>query len=178
MIGVSTRTVLRWEQNTNKPGPEEAKKLASIIGITVDELMSDEDDITENLSEGAKTSVLENISDSVDNLVTAQEAINESLVITQRKDDRRHEELIGELKSQNELLLSKVETYEKRIENNKEILRYKKIQTIVIIVTCIIILGILIGTWIYWRNYGFGGDALKGSDEMGTPSYFQIDDDK
>ena len=41
MVGVSSRTVMRWEQNTNKPGPEEAKKIAALLGITVEELMSD-----------------------------------------------------------------------------------------------------------------------------------------
>jgi len=178
LFGVSARTVLRWEQNTNKPSPEEAQRVASIIGITVEELLSDEDDVTEHISDETKQSVLDRLSDSVDNLVTGQETINETLVSNQGKDDKRQEEIIGELRKQNELILSEMATYRESFDSRESELRHRRIRTVIIVVTCLIVLTLVICTWIYWMNYGFVGKDKEGSAEMGTPSYYEIDDDQ
>ncbi len=178
LFGVSARTVLRWEQNTNKPSPEEAQRVASIIGITVEELLSDEDDVTEHISDETKRSVLDRLSDSVDNLVTGQETINETLVSNQGKDDKRQEEIIGELRKQNELILSEMATYRESFDSRESELRHRRIRTVIIVVTCLIVLTLVICTWIYWMNNGFVGKDKEGPAEMGTPSYYEIDDDQ
>jgi len=178
MVGVSSRTVMRWEQNTNKPSSEEAKKIAALLGITVEELMSDEFVPEEFESNDTEQDVLDRISDGVDNLVTGQETINDVLSLSQEKDDKRHEELIGEIKSQNEAIKSTFQTYEKSLDTSKTELRHKRIRTIIVAVTCLVILALLFFTWFYWWNYGLHGQLIDDSPTMGTPSYFEIDDGK
>lgn len=176
MVGVSSRTVMRWEQNTNKPGSEEAKKIAALLGITVEELMSDEFVPEEFESDDTEQDVLDRISDGVDNLVTGQETINDVLSLSQEKDDKRHEELIGEIKNQNEAIKSTFQTYEKSLDTSKSELRHKRIRTIIVAVTCFVILIIVIATWLIWLNFGFTGKGFEGPAEMGTPSNYEIDD--
>ena len=176
MVGVSSRTVMRWEQNTNRPGSEEAKKIAALLGITVEELMSDEFVPEEFESNDTEQDVLDRLSDGVDNLVTGQETINDVLSLSQEKDDKRHEELIGEIKSQNEAIKSTFQTYEKSLDTSKSELRHKRIRTIIVAVTCLVILALLFLTWFYWWNYGLHGQLIDDSPTMGTPSYFEIDD--
>lgn len=42
MIGVSQAAVCMWENGKNKPDWENAKKLAQIFGVTLDELLKDD----------------------------------------------------------------------------------------------------------------------------------------
>jgi len=160
-LGVNVRTVSRWELNNNKPSQEELEKMSVLFGITVNELLSDENNIEE-----PNQHVLNRLSDSVDNLVTGQENMNETITSNQ-------DELICELKRQNEELLSRIQAYEKALDNSKTELRHKRIRTIVNIATCIAIIGLLIFAWIYWINYG---PVHEGPIEMGTPSYSEVDD--
>ena len=75
---MTRRTVSRWEQNSSKPNGDELKRLATLLGVTEDEILSDEDDLIRP-SKDAGQNILGKISDSVDNLVTGQEIINERL---------------------------------------------------------------------------------------------------
>ena len=77
ILDVTRRTVSRWEQNSSKPNEAELKRLATLIGVTEDEILSDEDDLIRP-SKDAGQNILGKISDSVDNLVTGQEIINET----------------------------------------------------------------------------------------------------
>ena len=178
ILGVSARTVVRWEQNTTRPSPDEAQRIAAIIGVTADELVNDEDESENSLNNTTKQELLNRISDSVDNLVTGQETINSSLLSNRQEDDIRQDRLIRELKEQNEQLLLKIESYEKALDNNKFLIRHKRVQTSVIVITCIIILALVIAAWINWNNHGFDNKYAMGSIETGTPSYFVIDDEQ
>ena len=178
IVGVSTRTIVRWEQNETKPNPEEAERIAAIIGVTAEDLLSDTDNGEENITTDEKITVLDRISENVNNLVTGQETINESLSSNRDIYIQRQDELISELKSQNEDLLSRIQTYEKALDNGKAEERHRKIRTMVIIATCITIVGLLFVAWIYWINYGLNGVVLDGPIEMGTPSYSEVDDGK
>jgi len=159
-LGVNVRTVSRWELNNNKPSQEELEKMSVLFGITVNELLSDENNIEE-----PNQHVLNRLSDSVDNLVTGQENMNETITSNQ-------DELICELKRQNEELLSRIQAYEKALDNSKTELRHRRFRTIIIVVTCLVILALVFVSWFYWWN-----DGLKeGPVEMGTPSYSEVDD--
>ena len=174
IVGVSTRTIVRWEQNETKPNPEEAERIAAIIGVTAEDLLSDTDSGEEFITTDDKITVLDRISENVNNLVTGQETINESLSSYRDIYIQRQDELISELKSQNVDLMSRIQTYEKALDTSKSELRHKRIRTIAVVITCLIILIIAIFTWIYWLN-----DGLKeGPIEMGTPSYSEVDDGK
>ena len=61
--------------------------------------------------------------------------------------------------------VTQIESNQRSFENedNKSKLKHRRIRTVAIIVTCIIILAIVIGTWFYLMNYGFGGDIVEGS---------------
>ncbi len=174
IFGVSVRTIVRWEQNKTRPNQEEANKVAEIMGISVEELLSDRDEINDS----TKQSVLDKISDSVDNLVTGQETINESLLSNRQEDDIRQDKLIRELQEQNEQLIMRIESYEKTLDSNKAILRHKRIQTIVILVTCLIVIGLAVYAYVFWRNHGFNDEIIMGEAELGSASYFTIDDEE
>lgn len=167
-LGVNVRTVSRWEQNNNKPNQEEMEKISKLFGIPEDELLADELSDENNLEE-TNQNILNRLSDSVDNLVTGQENMNETITSNQ-------DQLICELKRQNEDLLSKIQSYEKSLDSNEMDKRHRKIRTIVIIVTCIVIVGLMIFAWIYWINNGLNGTVQDGPIEMGTPSYSEVDD--
>ncbi len=164
-LGVNVRTVSRWEQNNNKPNQEEMEKISKLFGIPEDELLVDELSDENNLEE-TNQNILNRLSDSVDNLVTGQENMNETITSNQ-------DQLICELKRQNEELLSRIQAYEKALDIDRSVLRHRRIRTIAIILTCIAIIGLLIIAWIYWINYG---PVHEGPIEMGTPSYSEVDD--
>ncbi len=68
ILGVSIRTVVRWEQDKSKPNPEDVKRIASLMGISEEELLNDSKDSGINLVRAKKQSTIEKISDGVDNL--------------------------------------------------------------------------------------------------------------
>ena len=43
LLGVTRRTISRWEQNSSKPNADELSKIAKYIGVTEEELLSDDD---------------------------------------------------------------------------------------------------------------------------------------
>jgi len=176
ILGVSMRSVARWEQNESKPHPDEMNKITKLLGITEDELLSEDDGDTESSAYKSKQDVLDRISDSVDNLVTGQETINESLSSNRDEYIRKQDEMIMELRSQNESLLSKIAAYEGKIDKAKADQRHKRIIVIIVAVTCFAILALVLGTWLYLRNHGVKDRYFEGSAEKGTPSYFEIDD--
>ena len=181
ILHVTRRTVSRWEQNSSKPNGDELTRLATLMGVTEDELLSDEDELS--VLSNNKQNVLDKISDSVDNLVTGQEAINESLT----NNDvyfKKQNKLIKELQDQNKLLLSKleeqsdlIETYKKALDLSKIEIRHKRIRTIIVAITCLIILALVLGTWCWVRNVGLGNhEFIEGSIVTSGPSYFDTDD--
>ena len=180
ILHVTRRTVSRWEQNSSKPNGDELTRLATLMGVTEDELLSDEDELS--VLSNNKQNVLDKISDSVDNLVTGQEAINESLT----NNDvyfKKQNKLIKELQDQNKLLLSKleeqsdlIETYKKALDLSKIEIRHKRIRTIIVAITCLIILALVLGTWCWVRNVGLGNhEFIQGSIVTSEPSYFDTD---
>ena len=180
ILHVTRRTVSRWEQNSSKPNGDELTRLATLMGVTEDELLSDEDELS--VLSNNKQNVLDKISDSVDNLVTGQEAINESLT----NNDvyfKKQNKLIKELQDQNKLLLSKleeqsdlIETYKKALDLSKIEIRHKRIRTIIVAITCLIILALVLGTWCWVRNVGLGNhEFIMGSIVTSEPSYFDTD---
>ena len=110
LLDVNVRTVSRWEQNTNRPNPEELGKIAKLIGISEEELFTDTTEDSDHYYD-YKHNILDRISDSVDNLVTGQENINGSLLSNRDEFIRKQDEVIKELKSQNETLLVQISSY-------------------------------------------------------------------
>lgn len=43
ILDVSVRTIARWEQNNTKPNSDELKRLATLLSVTEDEILSDTD---------------------------------------------------------------------------------------------------------------------------------------
>ncbi len=73
ILDVSVRTIARWEQNNTKPNSDELKRLATLLSVTEDEILSDKDTEINTSSEQSKQDLIAKISDSVDNLVSGQE---------------------------------------------------------------------------------------------------------
>ena len=141
ILGVTRRTVSRWEQNSSKPNEAELKRLATLLGVTEDEILSDEDDLI-SPSKDAGQNILGKISDSVDNLVTGQEIINERLANNRDEYIDKQSELINSLQDQNKQLLSKleeqsrlIESYKKAVDTSRIEIRHKRIRTAVLIFT-------------------------------------------
>ena len=76
ILGVSPRSIMRWEQNETTPNAEELEKITSLLGIPADDLMNDTEDKNFSQTNRKKQNTLEKISDGVDNLVTGQETLN------------------------------------------------------------------------------------------------------
>lgn len=170
ILDVTTRTVSRWEQNNNQPSPDELEKLAKLMGTTVEELNNDSAD-------DAKQNVLDKIFDGVDNLVSGQDSINESLLLNRDEYIKKQDEILAELRNQNDDLKSELSSYKKELDITKNEMRHKRRITVIVAVTCVLILALVFGTWLYWRNFGEGNGILVGFDQMGTPSYSENDDE-
>lgn len=152
ILGVSVRTVARWEQNNTKPSGEELKRVVTLIGITENELLSEEDD-KESLPSTNQT-YLERISDSVDNLVSGQESINNTLISGREEYHEKQEELIQELRKQNSDLMKKLEDNSAAYDLQKEMLRQRKIRNLIIFGFAVLLLVIIaISIW-YLFNFG------------------------
>ena len=157
-LGVTRRTISRWEQNKSKPNVDELSRIAKFIGVTEEELISEEDT-------PVSSTVLERISDGVDNLVSGQETINESIVSNHDEYSKKQDELIKELQAQNRQLLSKLDeqsetinSYKKALDLSIAELRHKKIRTAIVAVTCIFILLIVVITWLFIVNHGLSNE--------------------
>ena len=182
ILHVTRRTVSRWEQNSSKPNGDELTRLATLMGVTEDELLSDEDDLIRP-SKDAGQNILSKISDSVDNLVTGQEMINERLANNRDEYIDKQSELINSLQDQNKQLLSKleeqsrlIESYKKAVDISSIEIRHKRIRTIIVAITCLIILALVLGTWCWVRNVGLGNhEFIMGSIVTSEPSYFDTD---
>lgn len=152
ILGVSVRTIVRWEQNNSKPSGEELKRIVALIGITENELLSEEDD-KESLPSTNQT-YLERISDSVDNLVSGQDVINKTIVSGRIEYQEKQEELIQELRKQNSDLMKKLEDNSAAYSLQKDMLKQRKIRNLIILGFAILLLIIIaISIW-YLFNFG------------------------
>ena len=161
-LNVTTRTIVRWEQNKNTPNSSELKKIANLVGMTEEELVSEVEDVRINSFISNKVSILEKISDGVDNLIS--------------ENSQNHEELINSLKEQNRILLERLDEQAKAIDIDKTELIHKRIRTVVVCVTCVIVLIMVFVAWWYWINFGFGGEIVAGPVIEGEASYFEYYD--
>jgi transcriptional regulator with XRE-family HTH domain len=152
LLNVTSRTISRWEQNNNQPNPDELHKLAKLIGVSAEDLERD-NDVSVNDYESKQT-VLERIFDSVDNLVTGQESINESIVAEREEFRERQGELIQELRAQNSELMKKLEETKTTEELQREILRQKRIRNLILLLFGVIFL--LIISIFIWFTINFG----------------------
>lgn len=154
ILDVSVRTIARWEQNNTKPNSDELKRLATLLSVTEDEILSDTD--INISSEQSNQDLIAKISDSVDNLVSGQETINESLTSNRDEYIKRQNELIQELRNQNADLLERLENNNKTYNLQRELLRQKKIRNAILIgfaLTIIVIVIVFI-----WISISIGPD--------------------
>ena len=173
LLNVSAKSVGRWEQNKTKPSVDELKLLADIFGISEAELLRDDNELNMNSVESA----LDKISDGVDNLVTGQDEINKTIMTGQDEYKKTQADLILELRNQNAELLKKIENSNRSYNIQKELLKQKKIRTVIFLVTCIIIILFVFITWIYVLNHGLNKDhIIEGSIVTGQQTYFSDDD--
>ena len=76
--------------------------------------------------------------------------------------------------------ISKIESKQRTFDddNNRLIAEHRLIRTVAIVMASIVIIVLAFLTWLIWINSGFHGEVVEGPAEMGTPSYFEIDDGK
>lgn len=169
ILDVTRRTVSRWEQNSSKPNGDELKRLATLLDVTEDEILSDEDDLI-SPSKDAGQNILGKISDSVDNLVTGQDSINDSILAEREESRARQDELIKELKKQNERLMNKLEENSKEYDLQKEILRQKQRRFIVLLIFALIIIALLSVFLWYLVNFGTNSDEIRADQPVAYTS--------
>lgn len=182
ILGVSTRSIVRWEQGKNKPNSEEIKKLSALLGISENELYDDTLSVDEVLE--TDLSVIVKISEGVENLVTGQEVINDTLLSTKGDYLIKQDQLVNQLQKQNEQLLLKlneqsevIESYRKEMDLFRLEKYHKRLRTIIFAITCLLILLLVLGTWIYYINHGFKENNIEGPIEDISESYFEINED-
>ena len=118
ILGVSTRSIVRWEQGKNKPNSEEIKKISALLGISENELYDDTLSVDEVLE--TDLSVIVKISEGVENLVTGQEVINDTLLSTKGDYLIKQDQLVNQLQKQNEQLLLKLNEQSEVIESYRK----------------------------------------------------------
>ena len=174
-IGVSRQTVVRWEKSTNKPSDIELQKIEELFKQSEFNDICDEsvmhaasaspqvEEIVSDISYGVNEQK-RILSDIADKQVTAKDisVLNESVLSSREEYIKKQDDVIAELK--------------KQLDASKKDNLHRMIRTIVVVVTSLLVLLLVLLTWIYWMNHGFMGDGIEGSAEMGTPSYFEIDD--
>lgn len=156
ILDVSVRTIARWEQNNTKPNSDELKKLATLMGVSEDEILNDADTEFDSSTELTNQKLIAKISDSVENLVTGQDTINESLTSNRDEYIKKQNELIQELRKQNADLIEKLDTNNKTYNLQKELLRQKKIRNAILIGLAITIIVIIIFS--IWITMSIGPD--------------------
>ena len=169
ILDVTRRTVSRWEQNSSKPNGDELKRLATLLGVTEDELLTENDGISHS-TEMTNHKVLDKISDGVDNLVTGQDSINDSILAEREESRARQDELIKELKKQNERLMNKLEENSKEYDLQKEILRQKQRRFIVLLIFALIIIALLSVFLWYLVNFGTNPDEIHADQPVAYTS--------
>lgn len=169
ILDVTRRTVSRWEQNSSKPNGDELKRLATLIGVTEEELLNENDGISHS-TEVTNHKVLDKISDGVDNLVTGQDSINDSILAEREESRARQDELIKELKKQNERLMNKLEENSKEYDLQKEILRQKQRRFIVLLIFALIIIALLSVFLWYLVNFGTNSDEIRADQPVAYTS--------
>lgn len=169
ILDVTRRTVSRWEQNSSKPNEAELKRLATLIGVTEEELLNENDGISHS-TEVTNHKVLDKISDGVDNLVTGQDSINDSILAEREESRARQDELIKELKKQNERLMNKLEENSKEYDLQKEILRQKQRRFIVLLIFALIIIALLSVFLWYLVNFGTNSDEIRADQPVAYTS--------
>ena len=169
ILDVTRRTVSRWEQNSSKPNGDELKRLATLIGVTEEELLNENDGISHS-TEVTNYKVLDKISDGVNNLVTGQDSINDSILAEREESRARQDELIKELKKQNERLMNKLEENSKEYDLQKEILRQKQRRFIVLLIFALIIIALLSVFLWYLVNFGTNSDEIRADQPVAYTS--------
>ncbi len=169
ILDVTRRTVSRWEQNSSKPNGDELKRLATLIGVTEEELLNENDGISHS-TEVTNHKVLDKISDGVDNLVTGQDSINDSILAEREESRARQDELIKELKKQNERLMNKLEENSKEYDLQKEILRQKQRRFIVLLIFALLIIALLSVFLWYLVNFGTNSDEIRADQPVAYTS--------
>ena len=169
ILDVTRRTVSRWEQNSSKPNGDELKRLATLLGVTEEELLNENDGISHS-TEVTNHKVLDKISDGVDNLVTGQDSINDSILAEREESRARQDELIKELKKQNERLMNKLEENSKEYDLQKEILRQKQRRFIVLLIFALIIIALLSVFLWYLVNFGTNSDEIRADQPVAYTS--------
>ncbi len=149
ILDVSARSVGRWEQGKAKPSTEELLKLSKVIGIPELELIKEDDSFS-----SSKYNAIDRISDGVDNLVTGQDTINESILASREEYRERQEELIRELRDQNSELMKKLEESQNTCELQKEMLRQKRIKNYILLGFAVFLL-VIIAVFI-WITVSYG----------------------
>ena len=169
ILDVTRRTVSRWEQNSSKPNGDELKRLATLIGVTEEELLTENDGISHS-TEMTNHKVLDKISDGVDNLVTGQDSINDSILAEREESRARQDELIKELKKQNKRLMNKLEENSKEYDLQKEILRQNQRRFIVLLIFALIIIALLSVFLWYLVNFGTNPDEIHADQPVAYTS--------
>lgn len=135
-LGVSRQTIVRWENNANVPSDYEIKKIASLMGITEQHLLYDDDQNIVKEPVSGFEEVVNDISYGVNEQRKVLEDISSKQITS--KDL--------------EALKQPLDRSKEQIEIQKAILRQKKIRNIVLIIAVIIVL-IMIGLFIYGISF-------------------------
>lgn len=204
ILGVSSRTIIRWEQNCTEPDQEEIKRISSKLNLNEGRFLFDEDRSVSFVSSLSNSKDLARINDNINNLISRQDALSETIASYCSEQAN----IIRELKDQNQKLMDKLEEQAAVISSCEIALdmnefgkgrkkAHKKALAICGSVAAAVIL--LVGGVVLNKNVsmgnkedeasnmslyefkqilnnGYTGEIIEGPIIMGTPTYFEIDD--
>ncbi|MBO4580273.1 MAG: helix-turn-helix domain-containing protein [Clostridiales bacterium] len=131
-LGVARSTVARWEKDNNAPSVPELKKISELLGLSEQELFSEEDDRLED----------DKVSDLEETISDISYGVNEQRKVLEEISSKHA------TSSDIEKLRDTIDVSKEQLEIQREILHQKKVRNLILIILAIVI-AMMVGLLLY-----------------------------
>lgn len=143
-LGVARSTVARWEKENNAPSVPEIKKISDLLGLSEQELFSEEDRVEDDT-----------VSDLEETISDISYGVNEQRKVLEEISSKHA------TSSDIEKLRDTIDVSKEQLEIQREILHQKKVRNLIIIILAIVI-AMMVGLLLY--GIAFYSDDTHGFD--------------
>ncbi len=147
-LGVARSTVARWEKENNAPSVPEIKKISDLLGLSEQELLSEEDRVEDDT-----------VSDLEETINDISYGVNEQRKVLEEISSKHA------TSSDIEKLRDTIDVSKEQLEIQREILHQKKVRNLIIIILAIVI-AMMVGLLLY--GIAFYSDDTHGFYVDGT----------
>ncbi|MBO4459597.1 MAG: helix-turn-helix domain-containing protein [Clostridiales bacterium] len=130
-LGVARSTVARWEKENNAPSVPEIKKISDLLGLSEQELFSEEDRVEDDT-----------VSDLEETISDISYGVNEQRKVLEEISSKHA------TSSDIEKLRDTIDVSKEQLEIQREILHQKKVRNLILIILAIVI-AMMVGLLLY-----------------------------